>query len=390
MPPAPRRWRTPADIRAAVERRWKDGSLLRAHAQGEDFPVVDLPLNGPRAGEIGDRLGEVQEWMTSLEAGSRAGARYGLVHTEVGGRAVGRNRLPARAVVGDFAQAWALLGVRDDVAAYEGMLAAADEETDRAARAWLLAKPLTALRYAPEWTQILAAYHWLSAARGSGRYLRQIDAPGVDTKFVENRRGVLAALLGVSGTAAGFLRDLGLAVKPEYLRLRVAPGLLDLPATELSLRCEELPGLDLPIRTAVIVENEVTYLTVPVPGDGVVIWGAGFDVARLGRWPALAGAEVHYWGDLDTHGFAILHRLRAHLPRVSSFLMDEKTLLAHRDRWGSESAPTRVALGLLTPAEAAVYDDLVTDRHGERIRLEQERIDWAWVLGRLPGSRHGP
>lgn len=41
---------------------------------------------------------------------------------------------------------------------------------------------------------------------------------------------------------------------------------------------------------------------------------------------------VHYWGDLDTHGSAILDRLRAWLPQTRSFLMDRETLLDHRER----------------------------------------------------------
>jgi len=49
---------------------------------------------------------------------------------------------------------------------------------------------------------------------------------------------------------------------------------------------------------------------------------------------------VHYWGDLDTHGFAILNQLRAWLPQTRSFLMDRQTLVEHRDRWGREPAPT--------------------------------------------------
>ncbi|WP_375544345.1 Wadjet anti-phage system protein JetD domain-containing protein [Dietzia cercidiphylli] len=143
-------------------------------------------------------------------------------------------------------------------------------------------------------------------------------------------------------------------------------------------------GVAMRFSIAVVVENEVTYLTLPVPADGVVIWGKGFDVARLGRWAVLQDAEVHYWDDLDTHGFAILHRLRAHLPQTRSFLMDAETLHAHRDRWGRENAPTSAALGRLSAKEAAVYDDLVSDRFGDQVRLEQERINWAWTLDQLP------
>lgn len=261
------------------------------------------------------------------------------------------------------------------------MLAAAP---DTPVRDWLLARPVAALDHAQEWPQILAAYSWLEDARGTGRYLRQIDAPGVDTKVVESHRTVLAGLLGVSRNATSFLHDLGLRTKPEYVRFRMAGSVAPMSVTELSVRPEELDGLGMSFTTAVIVENEVTYLTLPVPDDGVLIWGKGFDVARLGRWDALRVADVHYWGDLDTHGFAILHRLRTHLPRVRSFLMDLETLNTHPQRWGQESSPTSATLDQLTAAEAAVYDDLVSDRFAERVRLEQERIDWAWVLDRLP------
>ncbi|MEO6714282.1 MAG: Wadjet anti-phage system protein JetD domain-containing protein [Mycobacteriales bacterium] len=33
-----------------------------------------------------------------------------------------------------------------------------------------------------------------------------------------------------------------------------------------------------------------------------------------------------------------------------------------------------------------LYADLVSDRWGVALRLEQERIDWAWVAARLPYS----
>lgn len=65
-------------------------------------------------------------------------------------------------------------------------------------------------------------------------------------------------------------------------------------------------------------------------------------------------------------------------------LMDRETLLAHREQWGTEPAPTPAHLDHLTPSERVLYEDLVTDRYAARFRLEQERISWAWVLDRLP------
>jgi hypothetical protein len=45
--------------------------------------------------------------------------------------------------------------------------------------------------------------------------------------------------------------------------------------------------------------------------------------------------------------------------------------------------PANSALSNLNTAERALYEDLVTDRYGAAIRLEQERIDWEWALERL-------
>ncbi len=383
-------WTTPRDIEARVRKLWGSGELLRDYASGRELALT-VPLRGPVPSQIGDDLGAVQQWVTSLESGAGAGARtrYVLERASVGGRVVGRNLVPTRAVVSSYDQAWTLLGVRAEVAAYDAVLTAVSAVPE--AREWALAHPLRALEVGEEWPRVLAAYDWLRTHRGSGRYLREISAPGVDTKVVARHRGVLAALLGTSPTATGFAARVGFREKPATVRLRFNEGFLGLPygLTEATFRLEELAGVRVAVPSAVIVENEITYLCVPVPTEGVVIWGEGFRVSRPGSLPWLREAEVHYWGDLDTHGFAILHQLRAWLPSTRSLLMDGDTLLAHRDRWGREPDPTAAVLDRLNEPERELYGDLVSGRYGDRLRLEQERIDWGWVEARWPLERPG-
>ncbi|MFT4087532.1 MAG: DUF2220 family protein [Gordonia sp. (in: high G+C Gram-positive bacteria)] len=375
-------WSTPGDVAARVSRRWDDGTLLRRHARGEPFEPVEVPLRGPRPSQIGDDLAAVRTWIDDVDAGSRGGRRYTVVRKGVGGRAIGRNEIPVRAVVADFDQAWALLGVASTVAAFDRLVGLAS--ADPAAQAWVVEHPHRALALGDELPALIEACRWLAAHRDSGRYLREISAPGVDTKFAERHRGVLAAILGVPSTSAGFLAGLGLRAKPELVRVRQAPGLgLPAPVSELALRAGELARLPVLPRRAVVVENEITYLSVEVPDDGIVIWGKGFEVDRVGRLPWLAGVDVVYWGDLDTHGFAILDRLRAWLPQTRSVLMDRETLLAHRQRWGREDRPARSTLTRLTDDEQRLYAELVSDVWGERVRLEQERIDWSFAVERL-------
>jgi hypothetical protein len=377
-------WTTPADLQAKVRRRWADGSLLSAFADGEPFVQIDLPVRGPMPSELGDDLPAVREWIRDLEAGGGEGRRYELVYAAVGGRHFGRNILPARVRVSTYDQAWRLLGVRKEVTSYRRILDLSGELP--AVRAWVRQRPLGALAAADHWEQILAAYRWLDSSRDSGRRLREITAPGVDTKFVEQHRTLLGDLLGADRTARGFVKSLGLALAPEMLRLRFHPMVLHLPAalSEATFRVQELAAVPAVVGTAVVIENETTYLTVPIPQHGVVMWGKGFDVSRVGALPWLREADVHYWGDLDTHGFAILSQLRGRLPQTTSFLMDRETLLAHRERWGREPTPTAARLDRLTDSEASLYADLVSDRMGDAVRLEQERIDWAWAEERLP------
>jgi hypothetical protein len=378
-------WTTPDDIAARVRRRWDDGSLLRAYANGDPFDPIEVPLRGPKPSQFGDDVAAARDWVAALDIGRRDDGRYTLQWQSIGGRQIGRNRLPVRAVVSLREQAWALLGVATLVRRFDELLALAHQHPR--VREWVVDHPHHALDLGPEMSQLIAAYVCLDAHRQSNRYLREISAPGVDTKFAEKHRPVLAAMLGVSSTASGFLAGLGLRSKPGLVRLRPAPSLgLPTPLTELAVRSEELAQLRVGPRVATIIENEISYLSVDVPEDGVVIWGKGFEVDSVGRLRWLAEADILYWGDIDTHGFAILDRLRAWLPRARSVLMDRETLLAHRDRWVTEDRSAKSVLTRLTPEEQDLYSDLVGEGFGERVRLEQERIDWQWVEQRLPGA----
>ena len=346
------------------------------------FEVIEVPLRGPKASEIGDDLGAVRAWIADLDTGSRDGRRYTLRRQSIGGRHVGRNEIPVRAIVDTFEQAWTLLGVAASVREFDALLDLVGER--RAMRGWVVRNPHRALGLRDEMPALVAAFKWLDEHRGSNQYLRQISAPGVDTKFAERHRAVLAAMLGVPATPAGFLVGLGLRTKPELVRLRPAPGIgLPTQVTELALRASDLAQLALRPRIALVIENEITYLSVDVPSDGVVIWGKGFEVDRVGRLPWLADVDVVYWGDIDTHGFAILDRLRAWLPHTRSVLMDRETLVQHRDRWVREDRPAASSLTRLTPAELELFSELVSDVHGVRVRLEQERIDWPWAQDTL-------
>jgi hypothetical protein len=184
--------------------------------------------------------------------------------------------------------------------------------------------------------------------------------------------------------AARFEARYGLATKPALVRLRLLdPGLAIAGLTDLTVRACELATLRVPARRVFIVENEITGLAFPAVPESMLLFGSGYAVERLGAAAWLAALPVIYWGDIDTHGFAILDRLRAILPGTRSLLMDRAALLAHRTQWSFEAAPHVGDLGHLDATERALYDDLRLDRLGSGVRLEQERVGFGYACAAI-------
>ena len=127
------------------------------------------------------------------------------------------------------------------------------------------------------------------------------------------------------------------------------------------------------------LENEINFLAFPDVTGGMAIFGAGYGFESLAKARWINSCKFYYWGDIDTHGFAILDQLRAHFSHAESLLMDRETLLASRTLWGREDKPLERALPRLNAAERALYDDLRGNRIGDRVRLEQERIGFERV-----------
>ena len=214
----------------------------------------------------------------------------------------------------------------------------------------------------------------------------------MDTKWLEARTALVTDLVAApqadDAEGCGFHQRCGLKEAPHMVRLRLLDqslrerfgGLGDIAAP-----ISEIAALRLPVSRAYIVENVQTGLCFGDRPGSIVFMGLGYEVNAMGRLQWLSGAECIYWGDLDTHGFAILNRLRACLPNAVSALMDESTLLRNRSLWGEEEKQvSALSLPFLTAEEQTVYQGLKQQRWGPNVRLEQERIAWneAWqVIG---------
>jgi hypothetical protein len=375
-------WTTPADAIARLRARFERGDFLVAFAAGRAFEPVGIAVRGPSATQLATDLAAARAWVQDWEQHRPPALR--VEYKEIGGRVIGTNRVPARAWVDGYEQLWAVLGLGARVRRFTRLREHAESHSP-ALGAWCAAHPLKALANAEAWERLVATTVWIGQRWRPGLYVRQIDVPGVDTKFVESHRGILTELLAAHLPAqcidqdappSDFAARHRFARRPDLVRIRALGAGAGLPASfsEISVRVVELADAPPTASRVFVVENEINFLAFPPVPAAVALWGGGYAVDRLAPLAWLRERELVYWGDIDTHGFAILSRMRTRFPATRSMLMDRATLLAHRDHWVREPKPTRADLPCLTPAETALYRELREAVHGPAVRLEQERI----------------
>lgn len=377
-------WTRPADVREMVRKKRPD--LLQAFAAGQPWKPLDIPLRGPGPAELGARLADVQAWAGEWTRAARGPLR--VEYKQIGGRLIGTNTIPARAWLDGYDQAWELLGIRAEIRSLGVLIDQTKAECPRLV-CWLERRPVKGLVLAGDWVSLLATVRWIDERQAPGMYVRQVDVPGVDTKFIEKHKSVLRELLDlqldpgrVDLLAPDFEGRYGFRRKPGYARFRIGTrGAGDY--TELAVRAEEFAVPPPGIARVYVVENEITYLAFPLAAGSIVIFGGGYAVRVLEPLGWLAGLDLVYWGDLDTHGFAILNRLRQCFPHARSMLMDRATLLAHQSQWVTEPSPTTAVLDLLTPAELELYQALGANVFGPTVRLEQERVSFTALSSAL-------
>lgn len=421
---ANKKWTTLADLRALSLKSWSSGALLRELLEPTGVYPRRRSLKRPTAAELLSDYAAARNWAMELSGGA---GHYRLETVEVGRNTIGSNRLPAAAVFDTAEDEIGFAGKTKEAVRFRELaakLSGLDVSAGTPLRGWALKRPLQLLELGEAALTAARVALWLRDNPSPGIYLRQLSLPGVHTKFIEARRRVIdemVALLGAGSLdpeaepaaddgpdtaglatdaadgaladpaartpAARFAMRHGFLHPPEVVRFRVLdPGITALGnARDITVTAEAFSTLQLPVHTVIATENQVNFLALPERPGTLALYGAGYGFTSLRSAAWLRDCEVLYWGDLDTHGFRILDQLRAVHPHVASVLMDEETLLAHRDAWGSEPSPSRAVLSRLTADEASLYEALGNDTYGSAVRLEQELIRWNWALERLAG-----
>lgn len=252
--------------------------------------------------------------------------------------------------------------------------------------------PACIMQYYANWTQLLDICDYFISNPMPNVYIRQLNIPGVDTKFIEKHKKLLHNLFAIllpdtaihhqytKITGHGFEQRYGLRYDESLIRCRLLdPNIFpaQLP-DDISMPLSHFSSLEPNCQRVIFTENKINGLCFPSLQKSMVVFGLGYGIRALKAISWLQEKEIYYWGDIDTHGFAMLSQVRQYYPNTISILMNEQTLFKHKQFWGSEPSDKRCLNNLthLTEEENQLYHHLLSNSYGEYLRLEQERIEF--------------
>lgn len=367
---------TPDQIRRRALNRYED--FLRSLCNGEPF----FPLN-----VFGGGLLKPKDFVADRaaietlrkESKEQTGFGYDITWEDRNFRRLGTQKIPSTVAFTTQEDFVRFLNKLTEVRQFQADYDRIQQQQFPELKSWALTKPLKVVAHAGEWDGLLKICAHLQKHGRPDCYLRELPVE-VDTKFVERKRGVLNELLPivapdcVAPDAATFERRFGFRQKQPLVRFRFLDAEIAKSAhllfCDFAIPLEEAERLHPPARNVIIVENEMTFLTLPSLPKTVALFGGGDAVAHLCRLSWLANARLVYWGDMDTHGFESLSILRSQHSHTESVMMDRETFIQFK-RFATEAAAfgSRAELKL-SDSEREMFDLL---NRSDKL-LEQERI----------------
>lgn len=379
---------SPKYVQEQATKIWQRGDLHRAFLENSAcFPVtISLPSWSSKV--LLTEFSVVQEAIYSLREQSQKHG-FTILHNVVNHRQLGEQKIP---VAVEFENETIFLRYLRHGDGFSEFKTLAEKTLQRfpTLKNWLHRYPFKLMNFSNVWFSLLDVCDYFEQHPRPNLYLRQLDIVGVDTKFIEQHKAILTEILdvilpetardlAVTGLSNhGFERRYGLRYELPQIRLRIVDKRLAICGmTDLTLNLLEFNRLELPINTVFITENKVNGLAFPHVENALVIFGLGYAVDLLANARLLQNVKICYWGDLDSHGFAILSRMRGYFPQTESFLMDNETLMKFEDLWVEEPQNKAVTHELtnLTASEQLVFQMLKTNH----IRLEQERLSYSYL-----------
>jgi hypothetical protein len=367
---------TPKDIIKKLTIIYNRAEHIKAHLINEPFGIT-IKFKRLSQKDIEQNFSEVRKWIEELNQ-----SPFDIEFVEINYSSLGKQSIPKMLDINQEI----FLKQLSKIKIFEQHKSLLDQTLIKfpKLRKLLISKPNLIILYDNIWIEILTVCEYFLSNSQPNLYIRELDIEGVDTKFIENHKKVLDIFLSAlldrdisKLSQNGFEKKYKLKYDLPTIRFRILDkNLYIYNLSDISLPLNEFSILDIACKRVYITENKINGLSFPDVPNSIVIFGLGYGVDSLRNIEWLKTKEIYYWGDIDTHGFAILSQIRGYFPQVKSILMDEEVI----DRYiylGVEEPKAKRFLGKLnnlTLEEGRVFERLKIDDTLKGLRIEQERV----------------
>ena len=368
----------PKDITKKLKTTYNRAEHLKAYLNNEKFQI-SIKFKRLSEKEIEHNFTQVRDWIEELQQ-----SPFEIEFQTIAYRSLGEQSVPKILLLGQDEFLKQLSKAREFNEHIELI-----EKTLKAFSSLILLlkeKPQLLMEHDEVWEQLLCVCDYFMAHPMPNLYIRELDIEGVDTKFIERHKKILDTLLctimdrdATRLAQNGFEKRYGLKYDLPTIRFRILDEVLYLGGlSDISLPLNEFMNLDIGCDRVFITENKINGLSFPNVKNSMVIFGLGYGVESLKNVKWLKDKELLYWGDIDTHGFAILSQVRGYFPQIKSILMGEEVIEKFKFLAVKESLSKRFLgeLTHLTKEEHRVFENLKNSLYGEALRIEQERISF--------------
>ncbi|WP_320122979.1 Wadjet anti-phage system protein JetD domain-containing protein [uncultured Sphaerochaeta sp.] len=377
---------TPSEIREKLLEKWNKGFFLKNHTQV--FPY-SVSLGTIPSKQITEAFNEVREWIKLYQENNQVAQFTQWI--EINHQYYGKSNIPKSLVFTTTLELAEYLHKDNEYKIFMQDLCIL-AQYHKNLRIWGERHPLNLLLIHADLHRLLYLLTWMIKNPRPNIYLRQIDLPEIDTKFTETHKKTLTAWLDatlpeqhIHFESSRFEHRFGYKSKPELIRFRILDSDLNWNGCDdISIPAYEFCNLyndveTIPVQHVFVVENDICALSFPIASKSIVIFGRGYHFDHIRECEWLHRVKLHYWGDIDTHGFSILNEFRTLFKHTTSFLMDRFTLFTHKTSWGNEPKQTTLDLPSLTNDELMLFNELRYNTICSNLRLEQEFIHFHLV-----------
>jgi hypothetical protein len=385
--------KSPIVIKKALLKKWENGSLYTAIVSEDIFPYsVSIPKI--KDSDFKNNFDETRKWLNQIEDYfEKPGIT--IEKQSIKFRLFGSQNIPVKVIFENSASLAKFLGKQVELSSFYELMARTKSNFPDIYNALKLS-PKMLIDNIKIWNKVLVVSNFLKNNEMDGKYLRELAIPNIDTKFIESNKRLFKWIMDIvipeelinkehdGFSNYGFEKRYGLNYQPTRIRFRILdPSLrkefFDMSDIEMNIsEFEQLGKRELFIDNIYITENKINGLSFPDKNNSIVIFGLGYGVDTLKNSTWINSCRIHYWGDIDTHGFAILSRLRGYFPKAKSFLMDEDTLKKHESMMVIEHKkhPSE-SLSNLDDKELSLYKKIKQSK--KESRLEQEKINFSYL-----------